>query len=103
MLPQLFSFEQLDKIQRQSLDFQCACPAQVCGSILDLRELYDYQTNCLLEKANDRQMHESIANGVAISHAAMEACLKDILYIEGWDSVQLELPESLKNKPIKGS
>ena len=102
MLQQLFSFEQIDKIQRQSLDFQCACPAQVCATILDLRELYEYQANCLRDTATDRQMHESIANSAAVSHAAMEACLKDILFLEGWDPVLLELPEALKSKPVKG-
>jgi hypothetical protein len=102
MLQQLFSLEQIDKIQRQSLDFQCACPAQVCGSIMDLRELYEYQANCLRDSATDHKMHESIASGAAIAHAAMEACLKDILHLEGWDPVLLELPESLKSKPVKG-
>jgi hypothetical protein len=101
MLKQEFTVEQINKIQRQSLDFQCACPAQVGGSIMDLRELYDYQANCLRDTATDHKMHESIANGAATAHAAMEACLKHILELEGWDPVMLELPDALKRKPIK--
>lgn len=101
MLQQRFSSEQIDKILRQSLDYHCACPAQVCNSVVDLRELYEYQANCLLDTATDHRMHESIAKGTATAHAALEACLKDILDLEGWDPVLLELPDVLKRKPIK--
>lgn len=34
-------------------------------------------------------------------HEVMEACLKDILAIEGWDLRSLTLPESLKKKSVK--
>ncbi len=101
MLQQLFSFEQIDRIQRQSLDFQCACPAQVCGTIVDLRELYAYQANCLQDADTDRKVHEFIASSVRTAHAAMETCLKEVLALEGWDPVLLDLPESLKARPIK--
>lgn len=35
------------------------------------------------------------------SHEIMEACLRQILEIEGWEVGSLNLPESLKNKPVK--
>ena len=101
MLNQKFTSTQLDKIMSESLDYQCACPAQVCGAIIDLRELYEYQANCLKDSETDHKMHESIASGVAISHAALEACLQEILELEGWDPVLLNLPDSLKGKPIR--
>lgn len=101
MLNQKFTSKQLNKIMSESLDYQCACPAQVCGAIVDLRELYEYQDNCLKDSETDHEMHESIASAAAISHAALEACLQEILKLEGWDPVLLNLPDSLKGKPIR--
>lgn len=46
-------------------------------------------------------MHESIATGAVISHAALEACLQEILELEGWDPILLNLPDLLKGKPIR--
>lgn len=101
MLNQKFSSAQVTKIMNESLDYQCACPAQVCGAIMDLRELYEYQANCLKDSKTDHRMHESIAMGAATAHAALEVCLKDILDMEGWDPILLNLPESLKGKPVR--
>ena len=101
MLNPKFSSSQLTKIMSESLDYQCACPAQVCNAIVDLRELYEYQSNCLKDNETDHKMHASIAAGAAISHAALEACLQEILELEGWDPVLLNLPDSLKGKPIR--
>ena len=101
MLNQKFTSTQLDKIMSESLDYQCACPAQVCGAIIDLRELYEYQANCLKDSETDHKMHESIASAAAVSHTALEACLQEILELEGWDPVLLDLPDSLKGKPIR--
>lgn len=101
MLNTKFSSSQLNKIMSESLDYQCACPAQVCNAIVDLRELYEYQANCLKDSETDHKMHESIASGAATSHAALEACLQEILELEGWDPVLLNLPDSLKGKPIR--
>lgn len=101
MLNQKFSSAQLTKIMSESLDYQCACPAQVCGSIVDLRELYEYQVNCLKDSETDHKMHESIALGATTAHAALEVCLQDILELEGWDPILLNLPDSLKGKPVR--
>ena len=101
MLNQIFSSTQLNKIVSESLDYQCACPAQVCDAIVDLRELYEYQSNCLKDNETDHKMHESIATGAVISHAALRACLQEVLELEGWDPILLNLPDSLKGKPIR--
>lgn len=38
-----FSAAQLEKILDQSAIYMCACPAQACREILNLRELWVYQ------------------------------------------------------------
>lgn len=78
--------------------YQCACPAQVCRAIFELRELYDYQRRCGEDTANDRAVHESIALATARSHEAMEACLAEVLKLEGWDLATLQMPEALQKK-----
>ena len=96
-----FSAAQVSRIIDQSLIYQCACPAQVCRAIFELRELYEYQMNCANNTANDKRVHTAIAQATEKSHAVMEACLADILAIEGWDPQTLTLPESLKQKTAK--
>lgn len=96
-----FNASQISKIIDQSLIFQCACPAQVCKAIFELRELYEYQMNCANDAANDERVHGSIALATEKAHAIMETCLSQILEIEGWDKVSLAMPEALKKKPVK--
>ena len=57
----------------ESLDYLCACPAQVCDALVYLCGLYEYQSNCLKDSETDHKMHESIATGAVISHAALRA------------------------------
>ena len=45
-MKQRFDSASVSKIIDQALVYQCACPAQVCRTILELRELYEYQRNC---------------------------------------------------------
>ncbi len=92
---------QLSKVIDQALIYQCACPAQVCRAIFELRELYDYQMNCAADTANDRLVHEAIAQATEKSHAVMEQCLTKVLEIEGWDLAVLSMPESLRKKTAK--
>ena len=96
-----FEAAQIDKVIDQALVYQCACPAQVCKTIFELRELYEYQMNCANDTANDRQVHETIAEATSYAHEIMEACLTKILEIEGWDMANLAMPENLKKKPVK--
>lgn len=96
-----FPSTQINKVIDQSLVYQCACPAQVCKTIFELREMYEYQMNCANDTANDRLVHETIAAATAEAHKIMEACLARILEIEGWDMQQMCMPENLKKKPVK--
>ncbi len=96
-----FNTTQVSKVIDQALLYQCACPAQVCRAIFELRELHDYQMKCADDTANDRLVHETIAAAAEQSHIIMEECLIKILDIEGWDTTTLTLPESLRKKVAK--
>lgn len=96
-----FNPSQISKVIDQSLVYQCACPAQVCRAIFELRELHEYQMNCANDSVNDERVHKTIAEATEQAHQLMEDCLKQILEIEGWDQVSLVMPESLKRKQAK--
>jgi hypothetical protein len=94
-----YTAAQVSRVLDQALIYQCACPAQVCRALFELRDLYDYQRQCANDGDNDRRVHESIAAATAQAHATMEACLGEVLEIEGWDPVTLTLPAGLRKKP----
>lgn len=96
-----FNAAQISKVIDQALIYQCACPAQVCKAIFDLRELYDYQMNCANNSENDELVHKTIAAAAEVSHQIMEECLKKVLEIEGWDQTDFVMPELLKQKTTK--
>lgn len=96
-----FNPSQISKVIDQALVYQCACPAQVCRAIFELRELYEYQMNCASDTVNDELVHKTIAQATEKAHELMEDCLHKILEIEGWDKKSLVMPESLKRKPVK--
>lgn len=100
-MKELFNTAQISKIIDQALMYQCACPAQVSRTIFELRELYDYQTQCANDTANDRLVHETIAAATEQAHVLMEQCLIRVLEIEGWDPSTLTMPESLRKKVAK--
>lgn len=91
-----FTSAQLYKVMNQSPDSACACPAQLCGSLIDLRELYDYQAACLRDTLADRKIHEAIALATTQAHTLLENCLKEILETEGWDLEAMALPAAVK-------
>ncbi|MBW7894480.1 MAG: hypothetical protein H3C27_05135 [Opitutaceae bacterium] len=97
-----FSSAQISKVIDQALVYQCACPAQVCRAIFELRELHEYQLNCANDGMNDRKVHLTIAEATERSHELMEECLEEVLQIEGWDLDTLTMPETLRKKPVKG-
>ena len=96
-----FSAVQISKIIDQALVYQCACPAQVATTILELRDLYDYQAKCKDSAETDKRVHEAIARATAETHAIMEKCLEQVLAIEGWDRETLTMPEQLQKRPMK--
>ena len=91
----------MSKVIDQALVYQCACPAQVCRAIFELRELHEYQMNCANDSVNDELVHMTIAQATERAHELMEDCLTSILDIEGWDKTALTMPEALKKKPAK--
>ena len=96
-----YNAEQISKVIDQALIYQCACPAQVCKAIFELRELYDYQINCASDSKNNALVHKTIAAAAEASHEIMEKCLKQILDIEGWNQANFVMPESLKQNSFK--
>lgn len=93
-----YSPTQLSRVLDQALMYQCACPAQVCRAIFELRELHDYQHACGNDTANDAQVHGTIADATARAHAELEECLSAVLALEGWDAQTLTMPEALRKK-----
>lgn len=94
-----FSDQQLSHIIDQSLIYQCACPAQVAKHLIGLRDLYEYQQNCINQTATDKAVHQCIAAHAKRAHAALEECLREVLVIEQWDMETLAMPASLKKAP----
>ena len=96
-----YNAEQISKVIDQALIYQCACPAQVCKAIFELRELYDYQVNCVSDSKNNALVHKTIAAAAEASHEIMEECLKQILDMEGWNQANFVMPKSLKQNTFK--
>jgi hypothetical protein len=92
---------EISRVIDQSLVYQCACPAQVCRAIFELRDLHRYQMECMANSGNDVLVHRAIADAAEKSHALMEECLMRVLEIEGWDAATLTMPEQLKDKQRK--
>jgi hypothetical protein len=98
LMEKKFPQSALVTIRRQAIIYNCACPAQVCETIAHLRELHDYQAKCLNESVMDQSVHHRISTAVEQAHREMEQCLTDILAIEGWDPVTLEMPANLQKR-----
>jgi hypothetical protein len=96
-----FSNEVLTRILDQAMIYQCACPAQVCRSINELRGLFAYQADCLDLTDTDKAVHRRIVEAVKVSHAEMEKCLEDILRLEGWDMNTYQMPDALMNRILR--
>jgi hypothetical protein len=96
-----FSSVQVSKIIDQALVYQCACPAQVATTILELRDLHDYQLKCRADAGGDNGVHDAIARATEEAHARFETCLDEVLAQEGWDLETLTMPTQLRKKPVK--
>ena len=96
-----FDAAQVSKVLDQALVYQCACPAQVCRTLFELRELYEYQKNCGNDTGNDQAVHGAIAAATQRAHAVMEDCLAQVLELEGWDLQTLTMPQALRLKMAK--
>lgn len=97
-LHQDFTDAQLQAIIEEGLIYMCACPAQVCKEVLNLRQLFEYQRACINQNDTDAAVHKTIADSVARSHALLEECLREILRLEQWDMQTLKMPPGLRQK-----
>lgn len=91
-----FDDQQLKTIVDQAMIYMCACPAQVAEHIRRLRSLYAYQRDCIAGGPISCEVHEAIAGAAARAHAELEACLDQVLDMEGWDRATLTMPEGLR-------
>jgi hypothetical protein len=96
-----YSSEDISRIIDQALVYQCACPAQIATTLLELRDLFDYQVKCADTDDTNRRVHQAIAQATVDAHARMERCLEEVLDIEGWDRATLTMPEALRARPTK--
>lgn len=97
-MKQRYPRESLVRIIEQAIIYECACPAQVCKAIGQVRELYAYQRDCLTQTNTDRAVHERIAEACVRNHAELEQCLEDVLRAEGWDPATLTMPASVEKR-----
>lgn len=97
----LFADADLARVIDQSLMYQCACPAQVAATVVELRDLHHYQSRCADDSDNDRKVHDAIAAAALEAHARLERCLREVLELEGWDLDSMTMPEALKRRPVK--
>ncbi|MEW5771563.1 MAG: hypothetical protein AB1831_14520 [Pseudomonadota bacterium] len=97
-LDKRFSDAQLRQILEEAMVYMCACPAQVAQEILRLRELHDYQRNCLSSAGHVPGVHERIADSTVACHAEMEQCLEAVMRLEGWDMGRLTMPPGLRQR-----
>lgn len=97
----IFTNEQITRIRDQAMLYQCACPSQVCVAIDTLRDLQALQIKCLDVTDTDRAVHDRIKEAAEKSHIEMEKCLADILKLEGWNMDTLDMPDSLRKRPLQ--
>lgn len=75
MARQSYSNEDVTRILEQVLLHQCACPSQLCRMVLGLRELLQYERDCLDHTSTDVQVHQTIEQAAGQCLEIMEACL----------------------------
>ncbi len=91
-----YSNRQLEQILEEAVVYMCACPAQVCEQLLQLRKLFEYQTACISKGSLMAEVHCRISNATVKAHAEMEQCLSDVMQMEGWDPQTLTMPFGLR-------
>lgn len=91
-----FSDADLTQIVEEAAIYMCACPGQVASELRQLRDLIHYQQRCIHSGETSVRVHEIIEAASWQAHAHMEACLEDVLALEGWDRATLRMPEGLR-------
>jgi hypothetical protein len=100
VLAKQFSDDDVSRILEQAMIYVCACPAQVCKSILEERSVFDYQARCIDMTDTDASVHRTIAEAIQRSHLILEDCLRQVLALEGWNTSTLEMPQTLQKRMI---
>lgn len=96
-----FTDAELEKIVDAGLIYMCACPALVADNVRKLRELHRYQLKCLDNPENCSIVHQTIARNTAIAHAQMQDCLEEVLVLEKWDRITLNMPDGLRQRQTR--
>ncbi|MCB1888580.1 MAG: hypothetical protein KDH20_13320 [Rhodocyclaceae bacterium] len=92
------SKHQLTRILDEAMIYQCVCPAQVARTLLELRQLYQYQRECSDEREADLGVHARIMESIDRAHAELEGCLVAVLQMESWDMETMTMPEGLRQR-----
>lgn len=95
-LAKRFDNLQVQDVIEEAMLYMCACPAQLGTEILRLRELYNYQMNCISKGDTLTAVHQRLALAAQEAHDILETCLSDILSMEGWDMDTLKMPPGLR-------
>lgn len=100
-----FSSEKLTEIFETTRDGSCACPADVCAAILAVRQLYETQLQCLLDAHEGplRDSHGVMAYYSRAVHEQLEECLDQVMKIEGWNPLTLEMPPEIRKLRMRGA
>ena len=93
-----FTDDQLTRIIGQGAIYECACPAQLASQIRETRTLLKFQRECLLKDDNLPEAHNAIITALEKSEAILEACLDEVLDLEGWDRKTLKMPDDLRKR-----
>ena len=97
-LTKRFTDVELAQIREEAAIYMCACPAQVAEALSHLRQLYDYQRNCMQGGSLMLGVHDRIVLATELAHREMEECLDDVLNMEQWDRTTLTMPAGLRKK-----
>ena len=89
----------LDQIKRLPGSNQTS--RYLASGILKLRDLYHYQLTCQSDGNNQVMVHQAIAQSTVIAHAELEACMEQVLLLEGWDRATLTMPPALRARQLK--
>lgn len=90
-----FTNDEVTRILEQVLVHQCACPGQLCRVILNLQDLVRYEKDCVDHTATDVRVHHAIESAASQCLDIMQACLTEVLNLEGWDLETLKMPQAL--------
>ena len=93
-----FPEESLTAIVQETGEGTCACPAEVCSLILAARRLFEMQLECVLNSEDGplRDSHGAIAYYARLVHQQLEERLDQVMSIEGWNPLTLEIPPGIR-------